>query len=73
MITPPRPVGRSAGCMGVEARLLRAEEARLARRADLSLLISAQEAALFRARLAPEVLADCDVQVLRNGIDSSGF
>ncbi len=36
-----------------EARLLRAEEARLAARADVSLLISDEEAALFRTRLSP--------------------
>jgi sugar transferase (PEP-CTERM/EpsH1 system associated) len=53
-----------------EARLLGAEEARLARRADISLLVSAEEAALFRARLSPEVLAASDVRALRNGIDS---
>jgi polysaccharide biosynthesis protein PslH len=53
-----------------EARLLCAEEARLARRADIGLLVSAEEAALFRARLSPEDLAASDVRALRNGIDS---
>ena len=56
-----------------EGRLLRAEEARLARRADLSLLISNEEAALFRARLLPQDRVECDVRVLRNGIDSALF
>lgn len=56
-----------------EARLLQAEEARLARRADVSLLVSAEEAALFRARLRPEDAVQCDVQALRNGIDSHFF
>jgi polysaccharide biosynthesis protein PslH len=53
-----------------ETRLLGAEEARLARRSDLSLLVSAEEAALFRARLSPEDLAASAVRALRNGIDS---
>jgi polysaccharide biosynthesis protein PslH len=52
-----------------EARLLCAEEARLARRADLSLLVSAEEAALFSARLGPDDLAASDVRPLKNGID----
>ncbi len=56
-----------------EGRLLRAEEARLARRANISLLISNEEAALFRARLLPQDQLECDVQVLRNGIDSASF
>lgn len=56
-----------------EARLLGAEEARLARRADISLLISLEEAALFRARLSPEDLAASDVRALKNGIDSRFF
>lgn len=56
-----------------EARLLQAEEARLARRSDVSLLVSAEEAALFRARLRPEDAVQCDVQALRNGIDSHFF
>jgi polysaccharide biosynthesis protein PslH len=56
-----------------ENRLLGAEEARLARRAEISLLVSAEEAALFRARLSPEDLAACDVRALRNGIDSRFF
>lgn len=56
-----------------EARLLRAVEARMARRATQSLLISPEEAALFRARLSPEDAVTCDVRVLRNGIDSRHF
>ena len=54
-----------------EGRLLRAEEARLAARADISLLISKPEAELFAARLPPSAI--CEVQVLRNGIDSGSF
>ncbi len=53
-----------------EARLLGAEEARLARRAEISLLVSPEEAALFRARLSPEDLTASDVRALKNGIDS---
>ncbi|MFT4025970.1 MAG: TIGR03087 family PEP-CTERM/XrtA system glycosyltransferase [Novosphingobium sp.] len=56
-----------------EGRLLRAEEARIAARAEVSLLISEEEAALFRARLTPEEAAQADVRVLRNGIDSIAF
>ena len=56
-----------------EGRLLRAEEARLAERADVSILISQAEAALFRSRLTPAQRANCAVQVLRNGIDASEF
>jgi sugar transferase (PEP-CTERM/EpsH1 system associated) len=56
-----------------EARLLRNEEARLAARADVSLLISAEEAELFRSRLEPAELARADVRVLANGIDSAWF
>jgi sugar transferase (PEP-CTERM/EpsH1 system associated) len=56
-----------------EGRLLRAEEARLARRAAVSLLVSDEEAALFAARLAPANRALCDVRALQNGIDSVLF
>ncbi len=56
-----------------EGRLLAAEEARQARRANVSLLVSAEEAALFRARLPVEDQATCDVRALRNGIDSRFF
>ena len=56
-----------------EGRLLSAEEARLARRADVSLLVSNEEAALFRARLLPQDRLECAVGTLRNGIDSELF
>lgn len=56
-----------------EGRLLRAEEARLARLADHSLLVSAEEAELFAARLTPADRAQCNVRALRNGIDSQFF
>jgi sugar transferase (PEP-CTERM/EpsH1 system associated) len=56
-----------------EARLLRAEEARLAARADVSLLVSREEVDLFRERLpAPERIR-ADVRPLLNGIDSHFF
>lgn len=53
-----------------EARLLRAEEARIARRADRTLLVSKAEAALFAARLDDPA---CTVEVMGNGIDSTLF
>ena len=56
-----------------EGRLLCAEEARLSRRADVSLLVSNEEAALFRARLLPQDRLECAVSTLRNGIDSTLF
>lgn len=56
-----------------EGRLLAAEEARLAARSQVSLLVSNEEAALFRARLSPALQAACDVRALRNGIDSALF
>ncbi|MBU3990962.1 MAG: TIGR03087 family PEP-CTERM/XrtA system glycosyltransferase [Alphaproteobacteria bacterium] len=56
-----------------EGRLLRREEARLARRADVSLLISAEEAALFGERLPEDARAAADVRVLGNGIDTQAF
>ena len=56
-----------------EARLMRNEEARIARRAAVSLLISGEEAALFSSRLSPQERAQTDVRVLRNGIDSGFF
>lgn len=69
-----------------EARLLRAEEARVAQRADVSLLISDEEAALFRSRLptgtpmaaneagrAPTPRTAPEVRTLPNGIDSKAF
>jgi len=54
-----------------EERLLAAEEARLAARADHTLLISEAEAALFTSRLPPESRAN--ISVLGNGIDSRMF
>jgi len=56
-----------------EARLLSAEEARLAQRADVNLLVSAAEAELFAKRLPDDSRSQCDVRVLGNGIDSSFF
>ncbi len=56
-----------------EARVLGQTEARLAQRADVSLLISAEEARLFTDRLAPGLRHAATVQVLGNGIDSSLF
>ena len=56
-----------------EARLLRREETRQAHRAAVSLLVSAEEAALFRERLGPAGTKACDVRALRNGIDSKYF
>ena len=54
-----------------EGRLLRLEEARLAGRADVTLLISDNEAELFRSRLGEEQTAD--IRVLGNGIDVALF
>ena len=54
-----------------EARLLRCEEARLAARADRTLLVSNAEAALFVSRLPAESAAR--VAVLGNGIDAAAF
>jgi len=56
-----------------EARLLAAEETRIACRSQVSLLVTPEEAALFRARLSPEDRARCDVRALRNGIDAAAF
>lgn len=56
-----------------EGRLMRHEEARIAARADVSLLISDEEAALFSERLTSEERSRADVRVLRNGIDSVAF
>jgi sugar transferase (PEP-CTERM/EpsH1 system associated) len=53
-----------------EGRLLRAEEARIARRADRTLLVSKAEAALFAARLDDRA---CTVEAMGNGIDSALF
>lgn len=56
-----------------EGYRLRNEEARLAARADCSLLISDAEAALLRSRLSADELADADIRVVPNGIDSVSF
>jgi sugar transferase (PEP-CTERM/EpsH1 system associated) len=56
-----------------EAKVLRAEEAQLAQRADASLLITQEEAQLFTARLSAEARKCCTVDVLGNGIDSDFF
>lgn len=54
-----------------ESRLLAQEEARLAARADRTLLVSEAEAKLFRSRLP--AAAEQSVAVLRNGIDTEFF
>ncbi|MFM5883788.1 MAG: TIGR03087 family PEP-CTERM/XrtA system glycosyltransferase [Novosphingobium sp.] len=56
-----------------EGRLLSLEEARIAARSDISLLVSAEETALFRQRLPADQAKTCDVRTLRNGIDSRFF
>ncbi|MBU2341449.1 MAG: TIGR03087 family PEP-CTERM/XrtA system glycosyltransferase [Alphaproteobacteria bacterium] len=54
-----------------EARLLAREEARIAARADCTLLITDHERALFRSRLPAG--SDGDVRALGNGIDAAFF
>ena len=56
-----------------EGRLLATYEAEVARRADLSLMVTEEEAALFRSRLNPASLAPSDVRALGNGIDCNHF
>lgn len=56
-----------------EATVLRVEEARLARRADVSLLISREEADLFVSRLSAEDRAAATIEVLGNGVDSLSY
>jgi sugar transferase (PEP-CTERM/EpsH1 system associated) len=56
-----------------EARLLAAEESRLAVRSNVTMLVSEEEAALFRSRLSPAALAASRVDALKNGIDSRHF
>lgn len=56
-----------------EAAALRAEEARLARRADISLLISREEADLFTSRLPATDRASAKVGVMGNGVDSLSY
>ena len=52
-----------------EGRLLRAEEARLAARADITLLVSEAEAQVFRQR----AVGNLDIRALSNGIDCVAF
>ena len=54
-----------------EARLLKIEEERIARRADTALLISRNEADLLRSRVADP--SGLDIRALGNGIDASYF
>ncbi|BDI61262.1 TIGR03087 family PEP-CTERM/XrtA system glycosyltransferase [Qipengyuania nanhaisediminis] len=54
-----------------EGRLLAREEERLARRADATVLISAQEADLFASRLSEPGCAN--IAVIGNGIDAAAF
>jgi sugar transferase (PEP-CTERM/EpsH1 system associated) len=54
-----------------EGRLLRSFEERLVRRAERCLLISEEEASLFRARLSNP--AGAQISVLRNGIDVAAY
>jgi len=54
-----------------EGRLLTAEEERLARKCDATLLITDAEAELFRSRLS--LPSETRVQVIGNGIDSDLF
>lgn len=56
-----------------EARLLRAEEARISARASASVLISENEAALFRARLPDDVRRQARIEVIGNGLDATYF
>lgn len=58
---------------GREARLLRAEEERLAQCAEVSLFVTPEETALFQSRLSVQAAADCDVRTLKCGIDSTRF
>jgi sugar transferase (PEP-CTERM/EpsH1 system associated) len=54
-----------------EGRVLAREEERLAHRADVTLLISDNEARLFRSRLRNP--AGTDIRAIRNGIDADLF
>ncbi len=65
--------GPRAWIDGREGRLLRAEELSLSRRADCSLFVSDEEAALFASRLPAAERGEHNVLALRNGIDSAGF
>jgi sugar transferase (PEP-CTERM/EpsH1 system associated) len=61
--------GPRASIYAREARLLAIEEARLASRADATLLVSENEASLLRGRVASEA----NIIALGNGIDTAGF
>ncbi|MEM9501900.1 MAG: TIGR03087 family PEP-CTERM/XrtA system glycosyltransferase [Pseudomonadota bacterium] len=63
--------GEKTWLNGREERLLAAEEERLGKRADATILISDAEAALFQARL--KVPRKVNVQVIGNGIDAKFF
>lgn len=56
-----------------EGRLLRAEEARITARASASVLISDNEAALFRERLPDDLRGQARIEVIGNGLDSTYF
>jgi len=56
-----------------EGRLLCHEEARLARRADVSLLISKGERDLFVSRLPADVRGSARMEVMPNGMDADLF
>lgn len=56
-----------------EGRLLREAEAAIAARADVCLLVSAEEAALFRSRLGPDDRSGAEIRTLPNGINTVGF
>lgn len=58
--------------MAREARLLAQEEARIAHRADCTLLITEHERALLHSRL-PAWGEQCDLRALGNGIDAGFF
>ena len=64
-----RARGPARFALAREARLLRREEARLALRAERTLLVSEAEAALLRGRVVP----GCRVEALGNGIDAAAF
>lgn len=66
-----RRPGLAAPVYAREAWLLRRYEARIARRATTSLLVSEAEAALFRSRLGRGAMPD--VRSLGNGIDTAYF
>lgn len=68
-----RPRNLARPIFAREGRLMRDEEARIATHADVSLLISSEEAALFSNRLTPHERELAQVRVLRNGIDSRYF